>query len=55
MRKLTDIKTRPRAAQIFAAIIAGIITVSMVVTYGIIYILLKLRIGTLTTILTSST
>ena len=55
MRKLTDLTPRPRAAQIFAAIIAGIITVSMVLTFGIIYVLLKLRIGTLTTILTSST
>ncbi len=55
MRKLADMKPRPRAAQIFAVIIAGIITVSMVLTYGIIYVLLKLRIGTLTTILTSST
>jgi signal transduction histidine kinase len=36
-------------------IIAGIITASMVLTYGIIYVLLKLKIGTLTTILTSST
>lgn len=55
MRKLSDLTPRPRAAQIFAAIIAGIITVSMVLTFGIIYVLLKLRIGTLTTILTSST
>lgn len=55
MRKFSDLAPRPRAAQIFAAIIAGIITVSMVLTFGIIYVLLKLRIGTLTTILTSST
>ena len=55
MLKLPKVTSRPRAAQIFAVIIAGIITVSMVLTYGIIYVLLKLRIGTLTTILTSST
>ncbi len=55
MLKLPKVTSRPRAAQIFAAIIAGIITVSMVLTYGIIYVLLKLKIGTLTTILTSST
>lgn len=55
MLKLPKVKTRPRAAQIFAVIIAGIITASMVLTYGIIYVLLKLRIGTLTMILTSST
>ncbi|MCE5188728.1 MAG: HAMP domain-containing histidine kinase [Eubacteriales bacterium] len=55
MRKISDLAPRPRAAQIFAVIIAGIVTVSMVLTYGIIYMLLKLRIGTLTTILTSST
>lgn len=55
MPKLPQIKARPRAAQIFAVIIAGIITVSMVLTYGIIFVLLKLRIGTLTTVLTSST
>ena len=55
MLKLPQVTPRPRAAQIFAAIIAGIVTASMVLTYGIIYVLLKLRIGTLTTILTSST
>lgn len=55
MLKLPKVTSRPRAAQIFSAILAGIITVSMVLTYGIIYVLLKLRIGTLTTILTSST
>lgn len=55
MLKLPKISSRPRAAQIFAVIITGIITVSMVLTYGIIYVLLKLKIGTLTTILTSST
>ena len=55
MLKLPQVTSRPRAAQIFAAIIAGIITASMVLTYGIIYVLLKLKIGTLTMILTSST
>lgn len=55
MLKLPKVTTRPRAAQIFAVIIAGIITASMVLTYGIIYVLLKLKIGTLTMILTSST
>lgn len=55
MLKLPKVSTRPRAAQIFAVIIAGIITASMVLTYGIIYVLLKLKIGTLTMILTSST
>jgi signal transduction histidine kinase len=47
--------SRAKVSHILAAIIAGIVTVSMVLTYGIIYILLKLEIGTLTTILTSST
>lgn len=46
---------RAKISYILATIIAGIITVSMVLTYGIIYILLRLQIGTLTTILTSST
>lgn len=55
MSRLSQIKARPTAAQIFAVIIAGIITASMVLTYGIIFVLLKLRIGTLTTVLTSST
>ena len=55
MPKFPPIKARPSAAQIFAVIIAGIITASMVLTYGIIFVLLKLRIGTLTTVLTSST
>jgi len=55
MLKLPKISSRPRTAQIFAVIIAGIITASMVLTYGIIYVLLKLKIGTLTMILTSST
>lgn len=55
MPKLPEIKARPRAAQIFAVLIAGIIAASMVLTYGIIYILLKLKIGTLTAVITSST
>lgn len=55
MTRLPQIKTRPRAAQIFAVIIAGIIAASMVLTYGIIFILLKLRIGTLTAVITSTT
>ena len=55
MPKLPEIKARPRAAQIFAVLIAGIITASMVLTYGIIYVLLKLKIGTLTAVITSST
>ena len=55
MRKLPQIKARPRAAQIFAAIIAGIITASLLLTYGVIYILLRLNIGTLTAIITSTT
>ena len=55
MSKLPEIKARPRAAQIFAVLIAGIITASMVLTYSIIYILLKLKIGTLTAAITSST
>ena len=55
MPKLPEIKARPRAAQIFAVIIAGIIAASMVLTYGIIFILIKLRIGTLTAIVTSTT
>jgi len=55
MTRLPEIKARPRAAQIFAVLIAVIIAASMVLTYGIIYILLKFRIGTLTAIITSST
>ena len=55
MPKLPEIKARPHAAQIFAVLIAGIITASMVLTYGIIYVLLKLKIGTLTAVITSST
>ena len=55
MAKLPPIKARPRAAQIFAAIIAGIIAVSTVLTFGVIFLLLKLKIGTITAIVTSST
>jgi signal transduction histidine kinase len=55
MPRLPQITTRPRAAQIFAVIIAGIIAASMVLTYGIIFILIKLKIGTLTAIVTSTT
>ncbi len=55
MSKLPEIKARPRAAQIFAAIIAGIIAVSMILTFGVIFVLLKLRIGTITAIVTSTT
>ena len=54
MRKLPPIKARPRAAQIFAVIIAGIIAVSTVLTFGVIFLLLKLKIGTITAIVTSS-
>ena len=46
---------QPKVAYILATIIAGIVTVSMILTYGIIFVLLKLRIGTLTEIFTSST
>ncbi len=55
MAKLPQIKARPRAAQIFAVIIAGIISVSTVLTFGVIFLLLKLKIGTITAIVTSST
>lgn len=55
MRKRYRITNRPKVSYILATIIAGIITASMVLTYGIIYILLSLHIGTLTTVLTSST
>ncbi len=55
MPKMTVPKVRPRAAQIFAVIIAAIISTSMVLTYGIIFILLKFQIGTITAIVTSST
>jgi len=55
MAKLPEIKARPRVAQIFAVIIAGIIAVSTVLTFGVVYVLLKLRIGTITAIVTSTT
>ncbi|NLI55289.1 MAG: HAMP domain-containing histidine kinase [Clostridiales bacterium] len=55
MPKLPEIKARPRAAQIFAVIIAGILTASLLLTYGIIFVLLRLRIATLTAIITSTT
>ena len=55
MAKLPPIKARPRAAQIFAVIIAGIIAASTVLTFGVIFLLLKLKIGTITAIVTSST
>ena len=55
MPKLPELKARPRAAQIFAVIIAGIIAVSMALTLGVIYVLLKLRIGTITAVVTSTT
>jgi signal transduction histidine kinase len=55
MAKLPQIKARPRAAQIFAVIIAGIIAASTVLTFGVIFLLLKLKIGTITAIVTSST
>ena len=55
MPKLPEIKARPRAAQIFAVIIAGIIAVSMALTLGVIYVLLKLKIGTITAVVTSTT
>ncbi len=55
MRKLPQLKARPRVAQIFAVIIAGIIAVSTVLTFGVVFVLLKLKIGTITAIVTSST
>ena len=55
MAKVPGMKARPRAAQIFAVIIAGIIAVSTVLTFGVIFLLLKLKIGTITAIVTSST
>jgi len=55
MAKLPQIKGRPRAAQIFAVIIAGIIAVSTVLTFGVIFVMLKLKIATITAIVTSST
>lgn len=48
-------KARPRVAQIFAVIIAGIISVSTVLTFLVIYVLLRLEIGTITAIVTSTT
>lgn len=48
-------RTKPKVSYILATIIAGIVTVSMILTYGIIFVLLKLRIGTLTEIFTSTT
>jgi len=55
MAKLPRIKARPRAAQIFAVIIAGIIATSTVLTYGVIFVLLNLKIGTITAVVTSTT
>ena len=55
MAKVPGMKARPRAAQIFAVIIAGIIAVSTVLTFGIIFVLLKLKIDTLSAIVTSTT
>ena len=55
MNERYRIKSKAKVSYILATIIAGIITISMVLTYGIIYILLSLHIGTLTTVLTSST
>ncbi|MEN6419724.1 MAG: HAMP domain-containing sensor histidine kinase [Clostridiaceae bacterium] len=46
---------RPKVSYILATVIAGIVTVSLMLTYGIIFVLLKLRIGSLTTIFTSTT
>jgi len=48
-------RPRPKVSYILATIIAGIVTVSLMLTYGIIFVLLKLRIGSLTTIFTSTT
>ncbi len=55
MAKLPPIKARLRASQIFAIIIAGILVASLLLTYGIIFILLKFQIATLTAIITSTT
>ena len=55
MPKLPEIKARPRVAQIFAVIIAGIIAVSTVLTFGVIFVMLKLKIPTITAIVTSTT
>ena len=55
MPKLPQIKARPRVAQIFAVIIMGIIAVSTVLTFGVIFVMLKLKIPTVTAIVTSTT
>jgi len=55
MAKLPEIKARPRVAQIFAVIIAGIISVSTVLTFGVIFVMLRLKIPTITAIVTSTT
>jgi signal transduction histidine kinase len=55
MTKLPQIKARPRAAQIFAVIITGIIAVSTVLTFGVIFVMLRLKIPTITAIVTSTT
>ena len=55
MPTLPEIKARPRVAQIFAVIITGIIAVSTVLTFGVIFVMLKLRIPTITAIVTSTT
>ena len=47
MAKVPGMKARPRAAQIFAVIIAGIIAVSTVLTFGIIFVLVNV-LGLLT-------
>jgi len=55
MPKLPEIKARPRVAQIFAVIITGIIAVSTVLTFGVIFVMLRLKIPTITAIVTSTT
>jgi nitrogen fixation/metabolism regulation signal transduction histidine kinase len=55
MSKKSKRRPRPKVSYILATIIAGIVTISLILTYGIIFVLLKLRIGTLTTIFTSTT
>ena len=55
MPKLPEINARPRVAQIFAVIIMGIIAVSTVLTFGVIFVMLKLKIPTVTAIVTSTT
>jgi signal transduction histidine kinase len=55
MSKKSRRRPRPKVSYILATIIAGIVTISLILTYGIIFVLLKLRIGTLTTIFTSTT